>query len=353
MSPYQKLIIYYFSGTGNSKNVASWISAIASESGVETEVQNIATIDRISVKRPPSNALILFISPIHGFNYPPVMLHFIRRFPKGNNRVILMNTRAGMLLGKMITPGLTGIAFYLSAILFLCKGYSIKGMVPVDLPSNWISVHPGLNSRTVKYLHERNFQRVSKHAERILSGKSDFIALREIIPDLAVAPIALGYYFIGRFFFAKTYYASNKCDLCGICIKNCPVQAIVPKNNRPFWTFRCESCMRCMSLCPKQAIETAHGFIVGVILIFYLILAPLFYRYAGSFLSPIRNELLEFVAETSLFLLLMGLLHRIIHYSLRFRLLEKMMTSTSLTRYKWWGRRYKALKDNEWKKPTS
>ena len=72
------------------------------------------------------------------------MLNFLIHFPKGRNKVLLINTRAGMLIGKWITPGLTGIAFYFSALVLKLKGYSIKAMFPVDLPSNWISVHPGL-----------------------------------------------------------------------------------------------------------------------------------------------------------------------------------------------------------------
>lgn len=203
MSPYKKLLIYYFSGTGNARTVASWISASALKHNIATIIYNIADFDRLNVEPPLSDTLIIFVSPIHGFNYPPVMLNFIARFPKGNCNVLLMNTRAGMLIGKYITPGLTGVAFYLSAFLLSLKGYTIKGMVPVDLPSNWISVHPGLNDRTIKFLHEKNKERVLKHAEKIISGKSDFIALREIIQDIIIAPVSLGYYFIGRFFLQK------------------------------------------------------------------------------------------------------------------------------------------------------
>ncbi len=34
----RKLIIFYFSGTGNPRNVASWLSAVAKESGIESQV---------------------------------------------------------------------------------------------------------------------------------------------------------------------------------------------------------------------------------------------------------------------------------------------------------------------------
>jgi len=97
---YKKIIIYYFSGTGNSRNVAKWIASVSQEYQVECQPVNIAQIDREALKAPEPDTLIIFLSPIHGFNYPPIMLHFIMRFPKGKNKVVLMNTRAGMLIGN-------------------------------------------------------------------------------------------------------------------------------------------------------------------------------------------------------------------------------------------------------------
>jgi ferredoxin len=267
MVTHPKLVVYYFSGTGNSENVARWMADIAKEKGTKVSLINIAKTDRLAISSPEPDALVAFVSPIHGFNYPPVMLNFIRRFPKGKNNVLLMNTRAGMLIGKWITPGLTGIAFYFSALILKMKGYSIKSMFPVDLPSNWISVHPGLNERTVKYLHERNQEKVYRFARKVLNRGSDFRSMYEIIQDTLVAPISLGYHFIGRFLFAKTYYASADCDNCDLCIKACPVKAIKKVDGRPFWTFNCESCMRCMSNCPKKAIETGHGYLLVIALL--------------------------------------------------------------------------------------
>lgn len=72
------------------------------------------------------------VSPVHGFNYPPIMLHYLLRFPKGNNEVMLMNTRAGMRIGNWVTPGISGISLYLSALILRWKGYKIRSLYPVD-----------------------------------------------------------------------------------------------------------------------------------------------------------------------------------------------------------------------------
>jgi len=346
-SAYRKVILYYFSGTGNARNVAHWTAKVAGEKGMECRIINIAEIDRLVIPKPDDNALVVFISPVHGFNYPPVMLHFLMRFPKGKNRVLLMNTRAGMLIGKWITPGLSGITFYLAALILWLKGFSIGAMVPVDMPSNWLSVHPGLNERTVKFLHDRNREKVMAFAGKAFSGKSDFRALYEIIQDVLISPISFGYYFVGRFLFAKTFYASGDCNNCDLCIKGCPVKAIIKVDNRPFWTFNCESCMKCMGHCPKRSIETGHGFIIGFLMLFSSVIMVLFYRYFGLWFFPIENGILRFLTETVLMLCFLGLWYRLIHYLMRFRFFERLVVYSSLTSYKFWGRRYRALRSEE------
>jgi ferredoxin len=340
----QKLTIFYFSGTGNSGKVAQWMSSVATNLNIENEIFNIAIIDRHAIKPVPSDSLIIFISPVHGFNYPPIMLRFIARFPRGINKVVLMDTRAGMLIGNFNLPGISGATFILSSIILKLKGYTIAGTKSVDLPSNWISLHPGLNERTVKCLHEKNKAKVTDYANKILSGKRIYVSICESVIDTIIAPISIGYYLVGRFFFAKTFYTSGDCNDCDLCVTNCPVNAIIKINQRPFWTFKCESCMRCISNCPKRSIETAHGFIISCCL-FYSVLTGLFLKYSNNLFFKIPDGFIHDVLETLFFLFFLGICYRIMHFLMQFKFFERLMVYTSLTKYKFWGNRYKALKD--------
>ncbi|MHC1739463.1 MAG: EFR1 family ferrodoxin [Ignavibacteriaceae bacterium] len=342
---YKKIIIYYFSGTGNSRNVVTWMSEVAKEFNVEATVNDIVNCERLNPVKPEEDTLVVFCSPVHGFNYPPIMLNFIRRFPKGKNDVLLMNTRGGMKIGKWVTPGLTGAAFYLSGLFLRIKGYRIRGMFPVDLPSNWQSLHPALNQNTINYLHEKNRERVTTFARKFYSGEKYFKSLRSLPFDLIVAPISLAYYFIGRFFLAKTFYASGDCDNCGVCIKNCPVKAIIRVNERPFWTFNCESCMRCMGNCPKRAIETGHGYLALVLFLFYAFLfPPIIQKFYTHFEFGIADPLIKELIQAGIFLCFFAMIYRIIHYLKQIRVFERIIVFSSLTKYKFWGKRYKALR---------
>ncbi len=344
MTEYRQIEVYYFSGTGNSERVAHWLAEFASGQGVRAKLVNIAKADRRHAPPPDPDSLVVFTSPIHGFNYPPVMINFLLHFPRGRNHVALMNTRAGMKIGKFVTPGLTGIAFLFAWLVLLAKGYSVRAMQGIDLPSNWLSLHPGLNGRTIDYLFVRNRERVEQFAGKVLAGVRSYGALREIVQDLLVSPIAFLYYFVGRFMISKSFYASAQCDNCGACVAGCPVRGVVMTGGRPFWTFNCESCMKCMGQCPRNAIETGHGYFVGSLLLASALSSIASVHLWGYLPTGSLGEASEFICETLIALLTFWITYRFMHYMLRFRWFERAMAFTSLTWYKFWGRKYKAPK---------
>lgn len=346
MGGYSKVIIYYFTGTGNARQVATWIARAAGERGIEAEVLNIAELDRRHVPPPAPDALIGFCSPTHGFNLPPVMLHFLLRFPRGKNKVFMVNTRAGMKVGKIALPGLSGVAQLLPALVLLLKGYKIVGMRPIDLPSNWISLHPGLSDNAIDFLFAK-FNEISRRfAEHIVGGKRDYRSLWDLPQDCLVAPVAIGYYLVGRFVFAKSFYASRACDNCGVCIKQCPISAISMVDNRPFWSYRCESCMRCMNSCPRRAVETAHGYIIGLIVLLSVVIQP--YVYSSLSVHGIRwcepdasyGALCRFVVSAIVTFAAVVGSYRCVHYVQRWNVVRQLMRYTSLTSLRFW-RRYK------------
>ena len=346
MSQVKKIVIFYFSGTGNAKKIAIWFSEFAIKNSITCQIFNIAEIDIITINTLCSDSLICIISPVHGFNFPKITLDFIKHFPKGKNNVVLMNTRAGMKVNRFVTPGLTAIAFLLSSFILWQKGYKIIGQIPFDMPSNWISLHPALNEKTIKYLYKKNYSRVEKHSQIIFSGKSDFHAYRDLIQDILISPISLAYYFIGRFAFAKSFYASGDCDNCGLCVRQCPVNAIKIIEQRPYWTFKCESCMRCMNSCPQKAIETAHG-----LLIITGITSSIMVTILLNSIFKIKNEseIIRFALFTLIFIILLWILYKIQNSLLKNKLIEKLILFTSLTHYKFWGR-YKSIPNHKWKK---
>jgi ferredoxin len=343
------LQLFYFSGTGNARNVAQWLAAEWRARDRQASVSDLTKVQARSVQIGDGDE-VGFASPTHGFNFPPVTLDFLFAFPRApnRNRAFIVNTRAGVRLLGLHLPGLSGAAQMLAAFVLLAKGYRVVGMRPIDLPSNWISIHPGLREDNVRAIYDRCSAITRRFAERLLDGKRDYRALWDLPQDLLITPVSLGYYLIGRFWFAKSFIASGACDACGVCIKGCPVKALSLVDGRPFWSYRCESCMRCMNQCPKRAIETAHGFAVAVPVLLSLGLSALVYpvlrnvapawMHDGAMTLVVRN-----VLEAALMLLVLFGSYRLLHRALRWRWFERLVVWTSLTHFGFW-RRYRAPK---------
>ncbi len=257
-----------------------------------------------------------------------------------------------MKISKLFLPGLSGMAQIYAALVLLAKGYRIRGMQALDLPSNWISLHPGLKQKVVDSIFERHERISKKFAERILSGGNKYKALLSLPIDMLLFPIAVGYYFIGRFAIAKTFFADNNCTRCRLCEKQCPVNAIKMIQGRPYWTFNCESCMRCMNNCPARAIQTSHTYSIGIWLLLSSLIMPWLLRRFFSldfnhFNSNfwLANPLVD-VILWGVYLLVIFSLYRLGHYLLKFTFFSNILSYTSFTKYKFW-RRYRGWKGEE------
>jgi NAD-dependent dihydropyrimidine dehydrogenase PreA subunit len=343
-SIWDNLYIYYISGTGNARASSEWIAEEASAMGMKSVIISIDRFENIVFPEKGEKTLIGFAFPTHGFNSAPIMLRFISGFPGGLCRnIFLVNTRAGMKLYKLFTPGLSGLALLLPAFILRLKGYRCIGYRPVDLPSNWISLHPGLKQKVIDSIFARCEGIVRAFARKILTGKKVYRGLLSLPVDIAIAPVAIGYYVAGRFFLSKTFIAGSRCDNCGICIRECPTSSIKIINDRPYWKLTCESCMRCLNRCPKNAIEAAHGMAVGFY--FLIVLINTWLGIAIFNLTGIGTESEWWIAfnqlsSLALTIVVPAVTYIIMHYAMGFYPLRQLVKFTSLTALPFW-RRYK------------
>ena len=346
MLGYRNIIIYNFSGTGNALQASRWILEKADQAGLNTQLIPIDRLKKIELPSNEGKTMIGFSSPTHGFSLPWIMLKFILRFPRGKGQdVFLLNTRAGMKLSKLFVPGLSGIAQLLPMLILFLKGYKMKGLLPIDLPSNWISVHPGLRQKVIASIFEKRKIEVNRFTNQIITGKpyygkKVFIFL---LLDLLVSPIAIAYFVYGRFFLSKTFMASTDCNDCRLCEQKCPTESITIINNRPYWRFTCESCMRCMNICPQKSIQSSHSLAAIIIFITSSIPAFLWLSEAvdqytsslGVYLKPIILLPFKWGIKLSCFYLI----YFVFFALMRVKVINKFFELTSLTKF--W-RRYKA-----------
>lgn len=152
-----------------------------------------------------------------------------------------------------------------------------------------------------------------KKSEKIFSNKLDFYAYRDLVQDIFIAPISLGYYCIGRFALAKSFYASADCDLCGSCT--------------------------------KRAIESAHG-LMAIVAILSSFSFSIFLHHILQL--DIESSLIRFTLWSVIFVILLSILYYLQHLLLKYKIMSKLITMTSLTHSKFWGR-YTSIPDKKWK----
>jgi len=342
MNSWSSVYIYYISGTGNAKISSEWIADESRKRGLKAVVQKIDRLENITMPDPAERPLIGFAFPTHGFNAAPIMLRFIFSFPKGlSKNIFLLNTRAGMKLYKIFMPGLSGLALILPAFILRLKGYKCIAFRPVDLPSNWIPLHPGLRQKIIDSIFVRCEKIVRAFAKKMLSGEKVYRGLYSLPVDLLISPVAFGYYVAGRYFLSKTFIANYNCTNCGICIKECPTSSIKLVNDRPYWMLSCESCMRCLNHCPERAIEAAHGMAIGFWLLitfinaqFILILIKLFKIQPEAVWLKIFTQLLILICTV----FVPAAIYFIIHYAMGFKPVKYLLRFTSLTSLPFWRR---------------
>jgi len=339
---FSSLAVYYITGTGNAASAAGWVAAEAIKAGIPSTLTDIAA-DEITPMPPAGDRpLIGFAYPTHGFNAIPAMIYFMLRLPRGEGRkVFLMNTRGGLKLSKLFVNGVSGVALLLPAFILLLKGYRCIGFRPVDLPSNWISLHPGVRREVISSIYDHWEINVRSFARKILSGKRVWRGLYSWPLDVALVPVALGYYLGGRFFLSKTFAAGTDCNLCGLCIKECPTGSIKIVDGRPYWKLTCESCMKCINRCPEKAIQTTHGLAVA----FWLIISSLFgvifpaiVRIGGINQDAIWWKIIEQLLQFGVLIASVWACYLIIHYIQRFKPFRYMIEFTSLSRFGFWRR---------------
>ena len=146
----------------------------------------------------------------------------------------------------------------------------------------------------------------------------------------------------GKYLFAKSFIATSRCNDCGICLQACPVGAIKKFQGRLFWKSSCESCMKCMNNCPKKAIETAHGFVLIILIISWILSTILIKSLLDLPMLEgyqwLQNGYVKLMIFTIIAFPLLFLGYSIMHILFGFRFFEWMVVHTSLSYYRFWGR---------------
>jgi ferredoxin len=231
-------MVFYFSGTGNSRYVAKKIAKVTGDEIISIN-QRLKDQDynAVSSKQP-----LVFVGPIYAGRFPRVMDDYIKR-------VEFTETKCAYFIGTCAqTPWRT--AEYVEK---LCekKSFSLFGFHSIIMPQGYV-VGGGTQQKEVN-------DKILKEAEPKIEKIAETIRNKQMLPKeqpgRAVMSKVLNPIMYSMIISARSFTTTAQCTGCGQCKDRCPLNNIKLVNSRPIWGKNCTHCMACIAGCPSEAIE--------------------------------------------------------------------------------------------------
>lgn len=224
-------MIFYFSGTGNSKYVAECMSD-----------QNIIDISDAIKKEKfiydiSEGESVGFVMPVYYSAIPKTVLDFIRK--------ICLNGHIEYLYSILTHGGGPGAAGSMIRKELGKKDYPFHACFDVKMASNYIMFG---DIKPDEIICER-IKAAKSAIEKIktqVDNKEHFVPGWSFIDRFLTESMRC---LCDRYMSVKKFHADEGCTSCGLCVQNCPSSLIKMVDGKPKWTenkcVRCMACLKC------------------------------------------------------------------------------------------------------------
>jgi ferredoxin/flavodoxin len=232
--------IIYFSGTGNTAYIASYIEKQLKSRGVEVlclALENTRPEENIKAD------VLYFGFPIYACEMPLFVKEYIKQLPEGQGTKIRLFCTKAYFSGK---------AMIKAAQLFKQKGYQVLSWYERKMPGSDGLAFLKKEGRAAKKLIA-NFSPDPGDLDCWLANQEEFD-----IPEQIYDPAGALFGWLLEAAMAgikKKYHADDRCISCGLCARICPPGNIALKDGKVIFSNKCILCMRCIHQCPVEAIQ--------------------------------------------------------------------------------------------------
>ena len=247
-----KVLIIYFSGTGNTLKVAEKYADSFRELGHDALVVSIDGLPRNKeltdefIAKLAEADLVGFGYPVHAFNAPSVMLKLAKFLPKqpSAKRAFIFNTSGEPLK-------LNNISSIKLGRMLKRRRFNVFSEYHYCMPYNIIFRH---NDEMAYKMWHTCEQLIPIDVKEIAENKAH--TLKRVFCGGFVAWIMRCEHW-GVRINGRHYKVKKECIHCQKCLQVCPTNNITVKSNGKLkFGGNCLMCMRCAQLCPKDAIKT-------------------------------------------------------------------------------------------------
>lgn len=242
-------MIFYFSGTGNSLQVAKNIAEHNDEKlvSIAFEMNNKNDDFEYTIK---DNETVGFVYPVYAWGPPKMVLNFIEKFK-------LNNYKDNYIFSVATCGGSIGNTMKVMSDSLKKKNLNLNSGFSIIMPSNYIIMGnvESKEAETKKLLAAEETLKNINNA--IKERKKDAFQVKKgLIPGILTSIMNPFFNKGGRS--TKKFYANDRCTGCGICEKVCNCKTIKVEG-KPKWGKECSQCLACINLCPVSAIQYGKG----------------------------------------------------------------------------------------------
>ncbi len=234
-------MIFYFSGTGNSKHIAEKLSNSTGERLLYMSENVLAGNEKYEISK---DEKIGFIFPVYWYCLPTIVEKFI-------NQLVLSGYEKQYVYA-IATYGIdAGHVMNRLAKILNSKQIDLNGIFGVKMVDNYVVGYNIVNVDKQK--------RILNHSEAEIDKIMSMVERRENIEYIKkgrkafITPVT-GYAY-RKAKHTKKFFATDACNGCSQCERECPCNVIHMENGKPKWAGNCTFCLKCINGCKQFAIQ--------------------------------------------------------------------------------------------------
>ena len=234
-------MIFYFSATGNCKYVARRIAMSTGEA-----THSIAEcVKQQQYHFSSDHGTVGIITPTYAWGLPSIVRDFLN--------ALVLDGHPPYLWFLTTYGTATGQAGRFANEIMQKKGLSFLAYFSVKMPDTWTPAFDLSDPQKVRRINLKAEPEIDFAIEKIQSRSAGDYMRNKVPTILARAFYGLEYDSMRK---TSHFRVETSCIGCGLCARNCPVQAIVMQDKHPVWVkAQCVMCLSCLHHCPKFAIQ--------------------------------------------------------------------------------------------------